>query len=157
MMKGGINMIKKFKDTPFEKYDQKSEIDAEFYKVYPDSWPACDGHVLFVPKQNTLEFITHTLSAVVEYGDKLVAEGNIDGYHFGMNMGEAAGQTVMWPHVHFLPRIKGDVEGFPGSVRLAHRGHRGFDYYANHTEIGHEYRKRHEHVKHHLPKNKTGN
>ena len=50
----------------------------------------------------------------------MVKTGKIDGYHFGMNMGEPAGQSVMWPHVHFIPRHKGDVEGFPGSVRLAH-------------------------------------
>ncbi len=141
-----MEMIKEFKDTPFEKYEQTVLIEGEFFKVYPDMWPACDGHVLFVPKQNTPEFITRTLGEAILYGDKLVEEGTIDGYHFGMNMGVAAGQTVMWPHIHFLPRTTEDVEGFPGSIRLAHKGHRGFEYYAEHPELGPEYLRRHAHL-----------
>ncbi len=136
-------MIKEFKDTPFEKYEQTVLIEGEFFKVYPDMWPACDGHVLFVPKQNTPEFITRTLGEAILYGDKLVEEGTIDGYHFGMNMGVAAGQTVMWPHVHFIPRWDDDCEGFPGSVRLAHRNGRGAKYYMEHPDFKDEYTKIH--------------
>ena len=138
-------MIKEFKDTPFELNNQEVLIDEEFYKVYPDMWPACDGHLLFVPKINTSECITKTLGEAIAFGDNLVKSGEIDGYQFGMNIGESAGQTVMWPHVHFMPRHKGDVEGFPGSVRLAHAGHRGSDYYGYHPEHMTEYRKAHTH------------
>jgi diadenosine tetraphosphate (Ap4A) HIT family hydrolase len=34
-----------------------------------------------------------------------------------MNMGTAAGQTVMYPHVHMIPRIKDDCEDPVGGVR----------------------------------------
>jgi diadenosine tetraphosphate (Ap4A) HIT family hydrolase len=34
-----------------------------------------------------------------------------------MNWGEAAGQTVAYPHVHLIPRRKGDVEDPVGGVR----------------------------------------
>ena len=136
-------MIREFSDTPFEKYTQVELIDSEHYKVYPDKWPACEGHLIFVPKQNTTDYIAIALTATVEYGNKLVSDGTIDGYQFGMNMGEAAGQTVMWPHVHFMPRHIGDVDGFPGSIRLAHRGHKGAQYYMNHPEKGTEYKERH--------------
>ena len=139
-------MIREFKDTPFELNKQEVLIDGEHHKVYPDAWPACDGHLLFVPKINTPECITKTVGEAIVYGDNLVKTGKIDGYHFGMNMGEPAGQSVMWPHVHFLPRHKGDVEGFPGSVRLAHRGHRGSEYYGFHPEHKDEYRKVHKHI-----------
>ena len=136
-------MITEFKNTPFEQKGQEVLVDGEFYKVYPDAWPACDGHLLFVPKINTTECIAKTISKTIEYGDSLVKNGMIDGYHFGMNIGESAGQSVMWPHIHFLPRHKGDVEGFPGSVRLAHKGHRGSEYYGFHPEYMTEYRKVH--------------
>ena len=138
-------MIREFKDTPFEQKEQEVLIDGEFYKVYPDAWPACDGHLLFVPKINTTECITKTLGEAIIYGDNLIKSGKIDGYNFGMNIGESAGQSVMWPHVHFIPRHKGDVEGFPGSVRLAHKGHRGSEYYGFHPEYKDEYRKAHTH------------
>ena len=77
-------------------------------------WPACDGHLLFVPKINTAEVIAKTLGEVIAYGDNLVKTVvKIDGYQFGMNMGESAGQTVMWPHVHFMPRHEGRRRRFP--------------------------------------------
>ena len=34
-----------------------------------------------------------------------------------MNLGEAAGQSVMHLHVHLIPRYKGDVENPRGGVR----------------------------------------
>ena len=32
-------------------------------------------------------------------------------------IGPEAGQTVMWPHVHLIPRRKGDMEDPRGGVR----------------------------------------
>jgi diadenosine tetraphosphate (Ap4A) HIT family hydrolase len=139
-------MIREFKDTPFELNKQEVILDEESFRVYPDAWPACEGHLLFVPKEDTQECITKTLGEVIAYGDNLVKSGEIDGYQFGMNIGVSAGQSVMWPHVHFLPRHHGDVEGFPGSIRLAHKGHRGSDYYGNHPEFESEYRRHHKHL-----------
>jgi diadenosine tetraphosphate (Ap4A) HIT family hydrolase len=37
--------------------------------------------------------------------------------NIGINMGEAAGQTVQYPHVHLIPRRAGDVEDPVGGVR----------------------------------------
>ena len=34
-----------------------------------------------------------------------------------MNMGAAAGQTVMYPHIHFIPRNDGDMDNPRGGVR----------------------------------------
>ena len=49
--------------------------------------------------------------------------GGIDGVNIGQNIGEAAGQTVMWPHIHFIPREKGDCkENASNGIRLSHPG-----------------------------------
>ena len=40
-----------------------------------------------------------------------------DGYNIGINVGAAAGQTVMHLHVHVIPRYAGDVEDPRGGVR----------------------------------------
>ena len=138
-----MGLIEKLEDTPFEKSGQDKLIDEYFYAVYNDKWPVCDGHLLFVPKKNNTTYITLALEATVEYGDKLREEGKIDGYHFGMNMGETAGQTVMWPHIHFIPRHQNDIEGFPGSVRLSHRNGRGAKYYMEHPDFKDEYIEKH--------------
>ena len=46
-----------------------------------------------------------------------IEKGVIQGYNIGMNVGEAAGQTVMYPHVHLIPRKDGDCENPKGGVR----------------------------------------
>ena len=136
-------MIERFEDTPFEKSQHLKLHEEYYYTIYEDKWPVCDGHLLFVPRQNNIKFITLALEATVEYGDNLRNEGKIDGYHFGMNMGEAAGQTVMWPHIHFMPRHKDDIEGFPGSVRLACRHGKNANYYFEHPDFKEEYTQAH--------------
>ena len=45
----------------------------------------------------------------------------MDGFNIGQNIGIAAGQSIMWPHVHFIPRHKGDSkEGQHNGIRLSH-------------------------------------
>src|SRR5437016_5757790 len=39
------------------------------------------------------------------------------GYNLGVNVGQAAGQTVMHVHVHLIPRYSGDVSDPTGGVR----------------------------------------
>ena len=34
----------------------------------------------------------------------------MDGFNVGQNIGEAAGQSIFWPHIHFIPRHKGDCD-----------------------------------------------
>lgn len=140
--------LKYFEDSVFHTGDNKKVDETFYYVVIEDKWPVCDGHLLFIPKKNNTRYISLTTEAVVEYGNKLREEGKIDAYHFGMNMGKEAGQTVMWPHIHFIPRHHGDVEGFPGSVRLAHRNGRGAKYYLEHPEFGADYREKHKHILH---------
>ena len=40
-----------------------------------------------------------------------------DGFNVGINVGEAAGQSIFHVHIHLIPRYKGDVENPRGGVR----------------------------------------
>jgi diadenosine tetraphosphate (Ap4A) HIT family hydrolase len=40
-----------------------------------------------------------------------------DGYNVGVNVGQAAGQTVMHAHIHLIPRYNGDLADPRGGVR----------------------------------------
>ena len=135
--------LERFEDSAFAKHDNRVVKDEFYYLVIEDKWPVCDGHLLFIPKKNETRYLTLALEAAITYGNNLRSEGKIDGYHFGMNMGPSAGQTVMWPHIHFIPRHEGDVDGFPGSVRLAHRNGRGAKYYMEHPDFKDEYIEKH--------------
>ena len=53
----------------------------------------------------------------LKIGNENVQQGIITGYNIGINMGQSAGQTCMYPHVHLIPRKDGDTEDPVGGVR----------------------------------------
>jgi len=93
-------------------------IEEDYHvKVFEDKYPVTPGHLLFVPKYNTVAVLTDCFEAAVQDGIKRVKDGEWDGFNVGFNYGSAAGQTVEWPHVHLIPRRKGDMEDPTGGVR----------------------------------------
>lgn len=86
-------------------------------RVFLDRYPCTAGHLLFVPKYNTFGVLTDAFEDAARYGKKMVESGQWDGFNIGLNYGEAAGQTVEWPHIHLIPRRKGDVADPVGGVR----------------------------------------
>jgi diadenosine tetraphosphate (Ap4A) HIT family hydrolase len=86
--------------------------------VFRDGFPVTEtGHFLFVPKTNDMDDIAACLDAAVKQGAIFVDQEICDGFNVGMNYGEAAGQTVMWPHIHLILRKDGDCENPRGGVR----------------------------------------
>jgi diadenosine tetraphosphate (Ap4A) HIT family hydrolase len=85
--------------------------------VYRDRYPVTPGHLLFVPRYNNVGIINEAVYSAMIHGNKMVDQGECDGFNIGINFGEAAGQTVMYPHVHMIPRRRGDCEDSVGGVR----------------------------------------
>ena len=86
--------------------------------VYLDRYPCTPGHRLYVPKDNdNANWIVRAFENALSDGTAMVKEGLCDGFNIGYNSGKAAGQTVMYPHVHLIPRRWGDVEDPVGGVR----------------------------------------
>jgi diadenosine tetraphosphate (Ap4A) HIT family hydrolase len=85
--------------------------------VYLDRYPCTPGHRLYVPRYDSDMLINQCLTDALRDGRAMVAAGECDGFNIGMNWGTAAGQTVMWPHIHLIPRRTGDVEDPIGGVR----------------------------------------
>lgn len=90
---------------------------ANDYVIYEDRYPVSPGHLLFVPKYNTPFCIAKSFDAAYNHGEQLLADKVCSGYNVGFNRGPAAGQTVMYPHVHLIPRYTGDCEDPTGGVR----------------------------------------
>ena len=86
--------------------------------VYLDRYPVTPGHRLYVPKDadHALWTVRAMEDALCD-GNWMVEQGLCDGFNVGYNSGQAAGQTVMYPHVHLIPRRSGDVEDPTGGVR----------------------------------------
>lgn len=85
--------------------------------VFYDKYPCTEGHLLFVPKYNSIDILTQAFEDAVREGKRLIEDGECEGFNIGLNYGEVAGQTVPWPHIHLIPRRKGDVEDPVGGVR----------------------------------------
>jgi hypothetical protein len=93
-------------------------VEEDFHvKIFKDKYPVTDGHLLFVPKYNTIPVLMDAFEDAVRDGIKRVISGEWDGFNVGLNYGPAAGQTVEWPHIHLIPRRTGDMEDPTGGVR----------------------------------------
>jgi len=99
-------------------WDQLVQELSDFHiTVFEDRYPVTRGHLLFVPNYNTDAVIIDCMESAMLYGRRLVEQGNCEGFNIGINMGTAAGQTVMYPHVHLIPRRHGDTANPVGGVR----------------------------------------
>jgi diadenosine tetraphosphate (Ap4A) HIT family hydrolase len=85
--------------------------------VFEDRYPVTPGHMLFVPQYNTDRVIFDCFETAMREGRRMVADGECDAFNIGINCGTAAGQTVMYPHVHLIPRRQGDMPDPRGGVR----------------------------------------
>lgn len=89
----------------------------EYYWIYRDGYPVTQGHLLFVPTQDRIKNYLECYKAAYQYGFKGVSDKSWDAFNVGQNVGEASGQTVMYPHIHFIPRRIGDMADPRGGVR----------------------------------------
>ncbi|MCC5793641.1 MAG: HIT family protein [Chromatiales bacterium] len=93
-------------------------------RILRDGFPVSPGHLLLVPRRHVESWFEATpeeqqaLTAAIAVAKALVErEHQPDGYNVGMNLGPAAGQTVMHLHLHVIPRYRGDVADPRGGVR----------------------------------------
>ena len=91
--------------------------DRPLVVVYLDKYPCTPGHRLYVPKNDHPNWIVQAMEEALSDGNQMIKSGECNGFNIGFNSGVAAGQTVMYPHVHLIPRITGDVEDPVGGVR----------------------------------------
>lgn len=89
-----------------------------------DAFPVSPGHTLIIPKRHFADYFEATLAESLEIAqalrlaaEALVAELKPDGFNIGINVGAAAGQTVMHLHAHLIPRYRGDQSDARGGVR----------------------------------------
>ena len=103
------NALRSYKEAPWA--DKNIVHEDENIVVYKDGYPVVEGHLLFVPKKKERRSdITNCFVYAYEWGVEGVCDYRWEGFNIGINNGEVAGQSVMWPHVHLIPRRKGDVK-----------------------------------------------
>ena len=83
-----------------------------------DAFPIAPGHALLLTRWHVASWFDASpgeraeLLDTVPVARKAIEERHSpDGYNIGVNVGEAAGQTIPHLHVHVIPRYTGDVTG----------------------------------------------
>lgn len=99
-------------------------IENEFSFAIYDHYPVNKGHVLIIPKRHYASYFDATTDEIIAFKDLIIKvkallddELKPDGYNIGINVGEAAGQTIFHLHIHIIPRFCGDVENPRGGIR----------------------------------------
>ncbi len=89
-----------------------------------DGFPVSLGHALLVPKRHVADWFSATpeeqadlLLGISRAREEIEKLHQPHGYNIGINIDEAAGQTVPHLHVHIIPRYRGDVTDPRGGVR----------------------------------------
>lgn len=89
-----------------------------------DTYGVSPGHTLVIPRRHVASFFELTpdeinacMELITEERKQLDEEFKPDGYNIGVNVGPAAGQSILHVHIHVIPRYTGDVENPQGGVR----------------------------------------
>ena len=89
-----------------------------------DAFPLTPGHSLVLPRRHEPDFFAldadereAVFALAWELKRILVERHQPDGFNLGVNVGDAAGQTVGHAHLHVIPRYRGDVPEPRGGIR----------------------------------------
>ena len=113
-------------NCPFCKAESEREIIAytSLSIAFFDGFPVSPGHALIIPRRHVASFFDLTkdeqqdMFKLADCVKSIIDEKyHPDGYNVGVNVGEAAGQSIFHVHMHIIPRYKGDVSNPRGGVR----------------------------------------
>ena len=113
-------------NCPFCNVESEREIIASslLSVAFYDGFPVSPGHALIIPKRHVSSFFDlskeerQDLLNLADSVKRILEERyHPDGYNIGINVGEAAGQSIFHVHMHLIPRYQGDVPSPRGGVR----------------------------------------
>ncbi len=111
---------------PFCIIEEGREIIIENELTYAtyDKFPVSNGHALIIPKRHCSNYFdlsiveqSSCLNLMNSVKEIITQKLHPDGFNIGINIDEAAGQTIPHVHVHLIPRYQGDVREPKGGVR----------------------------------------
>ena len=112
------------KPCPFCNLESEKILESELSLAIYDRFPVNEGHALIIPKRHTSNYFDLSLEEQKDCIEllnrvKLIIQEkhNPEGLNVGININEAAGQTVPHVHIHLIPRYEGDVKEPRGGVR----------------------------------------
>ena len=120
------------KSCPFCGPQEPIARNEHAYMIY-DRYPAARGHLLLVTSRHVGSFFETTTDerqALLRLLDdaKVLLDNAFSphGFNIGINVGGAAGQTILHVHVHVIPRYRADVPNPRGGVRAVIPGKQNY-------------------------------
>jgi diadenosine tetraphosphate (Ap4A) HIT family hydrolase len=113
-------------NCPFCDLSERGEIlaESELAVAFFDAYPVSPGHALVVPRRHEEDYFGLSEEEQLELWRlvgrvraRLVERHRPDGFNLGVNVGEAAGQTIRHVHLHVIPRYEGDQPDARGGIR----------------------------------------
>jgi diadenosine tetraphosphate (Ap4A) HIT family hydrolase len=105
------------KDCPFCELTDRIVINSNLWVAIEDAFPVNKGHMLIITRRHVASFRELTKEEFQELFDimplvvsRLDELHHPNGYNFGVNDGEVAGQTIFHVHFHVIPRYQDDDE-----------------------------------------------
>jgi diadenosine tetraphosphate (Ap4A) HIT family hydrolase len=99
-------------------------LQAELIVGLWDAFPVTAGHALLVTRRHVASWFDATASerqaltdAIDSARHEILQRHAPDGFNIGVNVGEAAGQTIPHLHIHVIPRYQGDIPDPRGGIR----------------------------------------
>jgi diadenosine tetraphosphate (Ap4A) HIT family hydrolase len=99
-------------------------LESELAFAIFDRFPVNPGHALVIPRRHVADIFELTegelrdvLRLLSLTRQRIAADFSVAGFNVGVNVGDAAGQTIAHAHVHLIPRYPGDVADPTGGVR----------------------------------------
>jgi diadenosine tetraphosphate (Ap4A) HIT family hydrolase len=112
------------KPCPFCNVEREIILETEMSFAIYDGFPVNEGHALIIPKRHIANYFDLSLEEqkdCIELLNRvksiLQEKYNPAGFNVGININEAAGQTVPHVHIHLIPRYVDDVDEPRGGVR----------------------------------------
>ena len=117
-------LLNENKPCPFCNLEREKILITKMSFAIYDGFPVNEGHALIIPKRHTANYFDLTNEEQADCFEllnrvKLIVQKkyNPAGFNVGININEAAGQTVPHVHIHLIPSYEGDVEEPSGGVR----------------------------------------
>lgn len=100
----------------FEKFEVVGENDHSYAIL--DKFPVTELHTLVISKKHydtVFELPSPELESIFYLAKEcreiiLEKDSSVQGFNFGSNSGEVAGQKIHHVHFHLIPRREGDIE-----------------------------------------------
>jgi diadenosine tetraphosphate (Ap4A) HIT family hydrolase len=108
-----------FCDIPADRVIRENRNAIAFHDAYPVS----PGHTLVIPRRHVASALDleedelEDMMILIDICTHELQQQGADGFNIGVNVGRAAGQTVMHVHFHIIPRYINDQPDPRGGIR----------------------------------------